>query len=62
LRDTSEARALGLDPEAIAGKAIQDAIRAEKQRRWMAENRNAIAAWNDWTETNDLPLEAHRTF
>jgi post-segregation antitoxin (ccd killing protein) len=58
----TEARALGLDPDAIAGKAIQDAIRAEKQRRWIAENQNAIAAWNDWTEANELPLEAHRAF
>jgi post-segregation antitoxin (ccd killing protein) len=58
----AEARALGLDPEAIAEKAIQDAIRAEKQRRWKAENQHAIAAWNDWTEANELPLEAHRAF
>ena len=58
----TEARALGLDPDAIAAKAIGDAIRAEKHRRWIAENQHAIAAWNDWTDANELPLEKHRMF
>ena len=58
----TEARALGLDPDAIAAKAIQDAIRAEKRRRWIAENQDAMAAWNDWTDANELPLDKHRMF
>ena len=58
----TEARALGLDPDAIAAQAIRDAIRAEKHRRWIAENQDAIAAWNDWTDANELPLEKHRMF
>lgn len=58
----AEARALGLDPDAIAAKAIGDAIRAEKERRWIAQNQDAIAAWNDWTDANELPLEKHRMF
>lgn len=57
-----EARALGLDPEAIAAKAVLDAIRAEKARRWQEENREAIAAWNRWTEDNELPLARYRMF
>ncbi len=58
----AEARALGLDPDAIAAQAIGDAIRAEKRRRWIAENQDAMAAWNDWTDANELPLEKHRMF
>ena len=58
----AEARALGLDPDAIAAKAIQDAIRAEKQRRWREENAEAIADWNAWTEQNELPLAKYRMF
>jgi post-segregation antitoxin (ccd killing protein)/DNA-binding XRE family transcriptional regulator len=57
-----EARALGLDPEAIAAKAVEDAVRAEKARRWREENKDAIAAWNDWTEQNKLPLAKYRMF
>jgi antitoxin CcdA len=58
----AEARALGLDPDAIAAQAINDAIRAEKTRRWQAENREAIEAWNRWTEENELPLARYRMF
>jgi post-segregation antitoxin (ccd killing protein)/DNA-binding transcriptional regulator YdaS (Cro superfamily) len=58
----AEARELGLDPEAIAAKAVQDAIRAEKARRWQEENSEAIEAWNAWTEANGLPLAKYRMF
>lgn len=58
----SEARALGLDPEAIAAKALHDAVRAEKARRWQEENREAMDAWNAWTDANELPLAKYRLF
>lgn len=58
----AEARALGIDPEAIAARALQDAIRSEKARQWLAENRNAIEAQNAWVEQNGLPLARHRVF
>ncbi|MBX9749506.1 MAG: type II toxin-antitoxin system CcdA family antitoxin [Roseococcus sp.] len=58
----AEAQALGLDAAAIAAQAVQDAIRAEKARRWLAENEDAIEAWNRWTESNELPLAEYRMF
>jgi post-segregation antitoxin (ccd killing protein) len=58
----AEARALGLDAEAIAARAVQAAIRAEKGRRWIEENAPAIAAWNAWVDENELPLARHRMF
>jgi post-segregation antitoxin (ccd killing protein) len=58
----AEAQSLGLDAAAIAAKAVQDAIRAEKARRWLAENAEAIEAWNRWTESNELPLAEYRMF
>ena len=58
----AEARSLGLDPDAIAAKAVSDAVRAEKARRWQEENRAAIDAWNRWTEENELPLARYRMF
>jgi post-segregation antitoxin (ccd killing protein) len=57
-----QARALGLDPEAIATRAINDAIRAEKTRRWQAENREAIEAHNRYVEEHGLPLARYRMF
>lgn len=58
----AEAQALGLDAAAIAAQAVQEAIRAEKARRWLAENEDAIEAWNRWTESNELPLAEYRMF
>lgn len=58
----AEAEALGLDAAAIAAQAVQEAIRAEKARRWLAENADAIEAWNRWTESNELPLAEYRMF
>jgi antitoxin CcdA len=58
----AEARALGLDADAIAARAIEDAVRAEKRRRWIEENRAAMDAWNAWTDANDLPLAKYRLF
>lgn len=58
----AEARTLGLDPDAIAAKAVAEAVRAEKTRRWQEENRAAMDAWNEWTERNGLPLAKYRMF
>lgn len=57
-----EARVLGLDPVAIGAKAIEEAVRAEKRRRWVEANRPAMDAWNAWTEANELPLAKYRLF
>jgi len=59
---SAEARALGLDPDAIAAAALRKAIADEKARRWQDENREAIDAWNKWTDENELPLAKHRMF
>jgi antitoxin CcdA len=57
-----EARTLGIDPDAIAEMAIREAVRAEKARRWQEENREAMDAWNAWTDANELPLAKYRLF
>lgn len=57
-----EARALGLDPVLIAAQAVEEAVRAEKARRWQEENRAAMDAWNEWTDRNGLPLAKYRMF
>ena len=57
-----EARALGLDPAAIAEAALRKAISDEKARRWAEENREAIEAYNRYFEENDTPLAQYRAF
>ncbi len=61
-RYAAEARALGLDPDAIAAQALREAIRAEKTRRWQVENRDAIEAHNRYVEQHGLPLAKYRIF
>lgn len=57
-----EARALGLDADAIAAAALKKAISEEKARRWAEENREAIEAYNRYFEENDTPLAKYRAF
>ncbi|MCR5856952.1 type II toxin-antitoxin system CcdA family antitoxin [Mesorhizobium sp. J428] len=58
----SEAKELELNVSRIAEEAITDAVRAEKNRRWKEENREALESWNDWVRENGLPLEKYRLF
>jgi antitoxin CcdA len=58
----SEARALGLDPDAIAAAALKRAISDEKARRWAEKNREAIEAYNRYFEESDTPLAKYRAF
>jgi len=57
-----EARALGLDPEAIAAAALKKAIGDEKARRWAEENRAAIEAHNRWVDQHGTLLAKYRHF
>lgn len=61
-RVVAEAKALGLDVSRIVEEAISDAVRAEKNRRWKEENREALESINAWVRENGLPLEKYRLF
>ena len=58
----AEAKDLELNAPRIAEDAITEAVRAEKNRRWKEENREALETWNAWVRENGLPLEKHRLF
>ncbi len=58
----AEAKELELNVSRIAEEAIIDAVRAEKNRRWKEENREALESWNEWVRENGLPLEKYRLF
>ena len=50
------AREAGLNLSQISEQAIRHATKAEQERRWKEENREAIEGWNDWYEKNGDPL------
>jgi len=49
------ARAAGINLSQVSEAALRAATKAEQERRWKEENREAIEYWNDWLEKNGLP-------
>lgn len=62
-RDTIEAaRELGLNMSRIAEAALTDAVKAERNRRWVEENRAALEAYERRVEAEGCALERFRRF
>lgn len=58
----AEARALDINISRAAENGISLALKAERERRWRAENADAIETMNSYTEKNGLPLAKWRQF
>lgn len=52
--DVSEAKALGLNISKIAGDALRTALNDERKRRYLEENREAIAEYNAFVEKHGV--------
>lgn len=52
--DVAEAKALGLNISQIAGAALRNALSEERKRRYIEENKEAIAAHNAWVEKHGV--------
>lgn len=59
---TREARELGINMSRVAEDAIVEASRAERNRRWRQENREALDAYAREVERDGLPLSRFRSF
>lgn len=51
-----EARELGINLSRAAEEGIARTLKAERERRWKEENREAIEAYNEMIEREGLPL------
>ncbi len=58
----SQARDLDINLSRAAEDGIAKAVKAERERRWLEENSEAIRAYNDYIEKNGLPLDEYRSF
>lgn len=58
----TQARELDINLSRAAEDGIAKAIKAERERRWLEENAEAIRAENDYIEKNGLPLAKYRQF
>ena len=57
-----DARTLGLNMSRLAEAAISEAAKAERNRRWREENREALAAYAEEVARDGLPLARFRSF
>ncbi|MEM9179686.1 MAG: type II toxin-antitoxin system CcdA family antitoxin [Pseudomonadota bacterium] len=57
-----QAKALGLDPDAIADKAVMEAVKRKRIEAWVEENKEAFAAHRKDIEENGLWSDGLRTF
>ena len=58
----AEARALGVNMSRVAEEAVARANKAERNRRWVEENRAALDTYAREVEREGLPLARHRLF
>jgi antitoxin CcdA len=58
----AEAKALDLNISRLAEEGIAEAVREEKNRRWKAENKEAMESWNEWVKEHGLPFAEYRGF
>jgi antitoxin CcdA len=58
----ADAKALNINVSRAAETGIAEAVRAEKGRRWLEENREALLYFNQWYEENGNPLDEYRQF
>lgn len=58
----ADAKAMGLNLSETAERAIAEAVRDEKARRWKEDNREAIEATNRYVAKHGLPLVRYRQF
>ena len=62
-KDVAEAaRNLDLNMSRLAEEAIAKAVKAERDRRWLEENREALASSDAYVAEHGLPLEKYRMF
>ncbi len=58
----NEAKRLGISVSRACERGLIEEIAEVNARQWLEENRDAIASWNDYVETNGLPLAKYRQF
>jgi antitoxin CcdA len=58
----TEARELGISLSSACEEGLAAAVKAEKERRWLEENKPALDSWNRYIAEYGLPLARYRSF
>ena len=56
----ADARAEGINLSRACAAGLAAELKKVREARWLDENREAIAEWNEWMENNELPLAEFR--
>jgi antitoxin CcdA len=57
-----QARALGINLSQTLEHRLIEVLRAERRRRWLEDNREAIRSFNDYVERNGSVADDYRSF
>ena len=57
-----DAKELGINVSRACEEGLSAEISAERRRRWIEENREAIESSNAWVEQHGLPLAKYRPY
>ena len=57
-----QARVFDLDVSQACERGLSAEVSVARSRRWLAENRASLDAWNQHVEVNGLPLAQFRQF
>lgn len=57
-----QARELDINISRACERGLVEQIAKARGERWLAENADAIASYNEWVERNELPLARYRQF
>jgi antitoxin CcdA len=57
-----EARELGINISQACEEGLRAAAKAERERRWLEENAEAIDSYNKWVAEHGNPLAKYRMF
>lgn len=55
-----DARELGINLSQACERGIAVEVAATRRLRWLAQNHDAMQAWNEHVAHNGLPVAAHR--
>ncbi len=58
----TEAKSLGISLSRARERGLAEEIAEKRAALWLEENREVIASWNSYVETNSLPLARFRQF
>ncbi|MFC7536548.1 type II toxin-antitoxin system CcdA family antitoxin [Sphingomonas sp. GCM10030256] len=57
-----QAKEFGVPVSTACEEGLAKAVKVERERRWIEDNKAAFESWNRYVAENGLPLARYRTF